>query len=183
MNTSKGSLRVSCALLFLLFSVKLARADAIYNFTLPANGEVSSLNLQIRAPTLLPPGGLIVIPLTAPVVTTTFPTPGFNPASSVVGLQITPTATLVGVALVGGALGEPLLVTPTFPGDFFSFPRAPLSTGGFVSTSGRVTSFLSLVTPNPSGTLTVTDLPEPASALLLALGLCAAGWLGRSKTQ
>ena len=181
MNTSKGSLRVSCALLFLLFSVKLARADAIYNFSLPANGEVSSLNLQIRAPTLLAPGGLIIIPLTAPVVTTTFPTPGFSPANSIVGLQITPTATLIGLAL--GSATAPLLLTPAFPGDFFSFPRAPLSTGAFVSTSGTVTSSLALATPNPTAALTVTDLPEPASALLLAFGLCAAGWLGRSKTQ
>lgn len=172
MNTSR-SLRVFCGLFLLLFTAKLANADAIYDFSLPANGEISALSVQLRAPTLLPAGGLLIIPATAPVLTINFPTTGFTPANSVIGFQVTPTATLVGLFLTSA--NGPLLLNQAFPGDFFSFPRTPLQTGGFASTSGTVMSVRTLATPNPNATLTVTEVPEPASALFLLAGLCAAG--------
>jgi hypothetical protein len=175
--------RVFCILLFLLFSAKLANATAIYTFSLPANGSVSALTIQLTTADLLPAGGLQVIPLNNPAVSVSFSTAGFNPATSVLGLQITPTATLIGIALANTA-GQTLLFTPGFPADFFSFSRNPLATGTFTAT-GNVTSILPLATSTPTGTLTVTStsVPEPASALILLSGLCAGGWLGLRRRE
>ena len=109
------------ALLLCLSSASLANADGIYSFSLPANGSVSAFSVQLTLPALLPPGGLGVVPLTAPQVTFTFTTPGLVAANSVIGLQVTPTATLVGVSL-RNAVGQPFLVTNDFPGHFFFIP-------------------------------------------------------------
>ena len=158
-------------LLFCLSSANLAHASAIYNFSLPANGAVSSFDIQLSAPDLLPADGLLVIPVTSSVVTSlTFGTPGFSPVQSVIGLQITPTSTLVGLSLRNAAFA-PLLLNVAFPDDFFVFNRTPLTTGTFSSVSGNVVSTLSLATANPVGTLTVTSVPEPSTVLLLGSGL------------
>jgi len=158
-------------LLFCLSSANLAHATAIYDFSLPANGAVSSFDIELTFPDLLPAGGLMVIPVTSSQVTSlTFGTPGFSPAQSVIGLQITPTSTLFGLSLRNAAFA-PLLLTNAFPGDFFVVNRTPLTTGTFSSVSGNVVSTLPLATGSPVGTLTVTSVPEPSTVLLLGAGL------------
>jgi hypothetical protein len=154
-----------------LSTANLASADAIYNFSLPANGAVSAFDIQLTFPDLLPAGDLLVLPVTFPEVTSlTFTTPGFTPALSVIGLQITPASTLFGVSLVN-AVAAPLLFTVDFPGDFFVFNRTPVTTGTFSSVSGNVVSVLQLATGSPLGTLSVTtdavSVPEPSTVVLL----------------
>src|SRR5262245_43028851 len=99
--------------LFLSLSItSVANADAIYNFSLPANGAVSAFDIQLTFPDLLAADGLVVGPVNFPAVVTSlsFATPGFTPDLSVVGLQVTPTSTLFGVSL-RDAVGGPLLLT------------------------------------------------------------------------
>ena len=165
---------VSVALLIFLANANVAAATSIYTFSLPANGSVSAFSIQLTfSGDLLPAGGLLVFPMTSPVVTSlSFTTPGFNPATSLLGLQITPTASLVGLALQSIPPPQPpLLVTNGFPTDFFMFSRTPTATGTFSSFSGNVISSLPLNTPTPIGTLTVASVPEPSSLLLLGSGL------------
>ena len=166
---------VCVVLLICLANVNGAAATSIYTFSLPANGSVSAFSIQLTfSGDLLPAGGLLVFPMTSPVVTSlSFTTPGFNPTTSVLGLQITPTATLVGLVLqsVGTPPQPPLLFTAGFPADFFMFSRTPTATGTFSSFSGNVVSSLPLNTSTPVGTLTVTSVPEPSSLLLLGSGL------------
>jgi hypothetical protein len=171
-------------LLFCLSSANRAHASAIYNFSLPANGAVSSFDIQLTFADLLPADGLLVIPVTSPEVTSlTFGTPGFSPVQSVIGLQITPTSTLFGLSLRNAAFA-PLLLNVAFPGDFFVFNRTPLTTGTFSSVSGNVVSTLSLATANPVGTLTVTSVPEPSTVLLLGSGfLCGARRLRKRRSE
>ena len=172
--------------LFCLLVARPANADVDYRFALPANGAVSAFSIDLRFPDLLAPDGLMVFTLaTSPEVASfSFTTPGLDAAISVVGLQITPTATLVGVSLRNAAFA-PLLFTDAFPGDFFVFPRLPLDQGGFVSTSGTVVSILALDTATPIASLTVgpvTAVSAPATLWLLGLGLLgfgAATWRGR----
>ena len=165
-------------LLFCLSSANRASAAVIYDFSLPTNGAVSPFDIQLTFPDLLPADGLMVFPVTSPVVTSlTFGTPGFTPAQSVIGLQITPTTTLFGVSL-RNAMFAPLLFTIAFPGDFFVFNRTPLTTGTFSSASGNVASILPLTTGSPTGTLSVTTVPEPSTVLLLGSGLL---WVARRR--
>lgn len=162
------------ALLLCLSSASLARADAVYSFSLPANGAVSAFSFQLTVPFLLPPG-FGSLALTNPMVTSfSFTTPGLVPSQSVIGIQVSPTATFIGVSLRDAAF-QPLLFTTNAPADFFSFPRLPLETGTFLSTSGNVVSILPLDTNTPVGTLTVTTTPEPTTALLVVSGLSMAG--------
>src|SRR5262245_39300319 len=158
-------------LLFCFSSTRLANATAIYDFNLPANGAVSAFDIELTLPDLLPADGLLVIPVTSAEVTSlSFTAPGFVPAASVIGVQITPTATLFGVSLRNAAVA-PLLFTVGFPTDFFVFDRTPLTMGTFPSVSGNVVSTLPLATGSPVGTLSVTSVPEPSSLLLLVSGL------------
>jgi len=163
---------VGVALLFCLSSAHLANATAIYDFSLPENGSVSAFDIQLVFPDLLQPQGLLVIPVTSPeVASLTFNTPGFTPGGSVIGLEITPSATLFGVALFNAA-AEPLLFTVAYPADFFLFNRTPGTIGTFSSVAGNVASALPLATGTPVGTLSVTtSVPEPSTLILLASGV------------
>jgi hypothetical protein len=173
---------VGVGLALCLATARLANADAIYDFSLPANGAVSAFNIQLTFSDLLPAGDLMIVPVTSPVVTSlTFQTPGFAPAASVIGLQITALSTLVGVAL-GDAVPLPLLFNVAFPGDFFVFNRTPATTGTFSSVSGNVVSVLPLATGSPVGTLSVTgaaSVPEPSTVVLLASSLLCLAALRR----
>jgi len=163
---------VGVALLFCLSNAHLANATAIYDFSLPENGSVSAFDIQLVFPDLLQPQGLLVIPVTSPeVASLTFNTPGFTPGGSVIGLEITPSATLFGVALFNAA-AEPLLFTVAYPADFFLFNRTPGTIGTFSSVAGNVASALPLATGTPVATLSVTtSVPEPSTLILLASGV------------
>jgi hypothetical protein len=171
-GTNMKCFTVGVALLFCLSSASLAHATAIYDFSLPENGSVSAFDIQLVFPDLLQPQGLLVIPVTSPeVASLTFNTPGFTPGGSVIGLEITPSATLFGVALFNAA-AEPLLFTVAYPADFFLFNRTPGTTGTFSSVAGNVASALPLATSTPVGTLSVTtSVPEPSTLILLASGV------------
>jgi hypothetical protein len=162
------------AVLVCLWNPNTAEATGIYTFSLPANGAISALTIQITEPALIPADGLIVISLTDPVVTLlSFPTTGFNPADSVIGIQILPTVTQVGLFLVDSTSAA-LLFTPAFPGDFFMFSRTPTGVGMFLSSSGNVVSSRTLGTSSPTGVLTVTSttaVPEPSTLLLMGFSL------------
>jgi hypothetical protein len=145
-----------------------AAADVIYNFSLPANGAVGAIDIQLRFPALVPAGGgLSVIGLdSSTVVSFTSGTP-INLAQSVVGLDVESTSTLLGLALFNSS--GPVLLTSSFPADFFVFPRTPSQLDTFPSASGTVTSSLSLATSTPTAQLGI--VPEPASLVLLGLGM------------
>ena len=111
------------ALFFCMSSANLAKAGAIYDFSLAANGAVSAFDIQLTFPDLLQPGGLLVIPVTSSVVTSlSFAMPGFTPGLSVIGLEITPLSTLFGVSLRDAA-NSPLLFTNL--ADSLCFDRTP----------------------------------------------------------
>jgi len=167
-----------------LWNPGTAAASAIYNFSLPANGAISALSIQLTEPALLPADGLIVLALTDPLVTgLSFPTSGFNPAASVIGVQITPTTTLIGLSLLDTS-NSPLLFTTNYPADFFMFTRTPTSTGTFLSFSGNVVSSRTLATPTPTGSLTVTTpVPEPSTWFMLGSSLFCIAGLYRFRSQ
>ena len=169
-------------LLFCLWNTNTAAADSIYTFTLPANGAISALSIQITEPALLPSDGLLIIPVTDPIVTLLiFPTTGFSPAASVIGIQITSTTTLIGVNLVDTGT-VPLLLTVNFPSNFFMFSRTPTDVGTFLSFSGNVVSLRTLSTSAPTAALTVTSMttvPEPSTLTLLGFSLIGIACLYR----
>ena len=166
---------VQVAFLLCVISARPASAAAIYSFSLPENGQVSAVSIELTFVNLLAPGGLIVLAANNPQVTSlSFPEPGFSPATSFIGLQVTPTTTLIGIALQTSS-AQLLLLTNSFPADFFSFPRLPGETGTWASTSGNVVSILPLATGSPTGTLTVTTtVPEPTTIGLLVLSVSIA---------
>jgi len=165
---------IAIAVLICLWNPNTAEATGIYTFSLPANGAISALTIQITEPALLPADGLLVLSVTDPLITIlSFPTTGFNPATSVIGIQITPTVTQIGLALVDAA-SAPLLFTTNFPGDFFMFSRTPTGVGTFLSFSGNVVSSRTLGTSSPIAALTVTSttaVPEPSTLFLLPFSL------------
>ena len=73
---------IGVGLVFCLSTANLANADAIYNFSLPANGAVSAFDIQLTFPESTPGRRLLVFAVTSPEVTSlTFETPGFAPGS------------------------------------------------------------------------------------------------------
>jgi hypothetical protein len=161
-----------------------AAASVIYDFSLPANGSVGAIDIQLTFASFVAAGaGLTVDVLSAAPVTSFSSGTPVNAAGSVVGFEVDAGSTLFGVQLFSPSSAS-VLFTPAYPGDFFSFARTANQTGTFTAT-GNVTSSLSLNTAHPTATLVVTNtsaVPEPATASLLGLWLLGiAGWQMRRR--
>ena len=179
-RSSFGILVAAC---LVLGGARPAAASVVYDFSLAANGEVGAINIQVTLADFLPPtNGLPnLFDLSAPEVSAFSSDIPIDAASSVIGFDVTTTSTLVGICLAS-AIGE-VLTTVELPADFFVFDRTATQVGTFLSSAGTVASDFSLDTPTPTATLVVTNVPEPASAVLLTLGVFgAAAWRRRRRT-
>lgn len=178
-------LRVCGMLLGLCLGLGIANpasAAVIYDFNLPVNGAVGAFSVQLTFASLQTPSGLQVYGLSSAPVTSFSSGTTIDPLNSVIGFEVTPTATLIGVSLIDGATN--VLFTVSYPNDFFVFNRTPTDIGLVNSTSGNVTSSLTLGTSTPGATLDVSmsAVPEPTTSALSALGLLGfAGLLARKK--
>lgn len=149
-----------------------ASAAVIFDFSLAANGDVGAIRFQLTLPDYPLPLGLQVIDPTDPIVTFFNSGTPFDPTQSAIGLEITPTKTLIGVAFFNAA-SEAVLLTEVYPDDFFVFGRTPTTSGLFSSLSGVVLSDFTLATTNPTASLLVTEsaVPEPATGVLTGLAV------------
>lgn len=166
----------ACALLLALFlsngAGTPASAAVIFDFSLAANGDVGAIRFQLTLPDYPLPLGLQVIDPTDPIVTFFNSGTPLDPTQSAIGLEITPTETLIGVAFFNAA-SEAVLLTEVYPDDFFVFGRTPTTSGLFSSLSGVVLSDFTLATTNPTASLLVTEsaVPEPATGVLTGLAV------------
>jgi hypothetical protein len=158
-------------------------ADIIYDFSLPANGSVGAIDIQLDFSAFVPSGeGLSVYHLdnaSDPIVSFTSVI-SLDASTSAVGIDVEDDTTVIGLELFDMSENS-VLFNPT-PGDFFVFDRAPDDTGS-TSGSGGVTSSYSLDTSVPTGTLDVTNtVPEPSTGALACvasvIGLAGA-WVSR----
>lgn len=175
-----GGGRFMCLVALLVACVAFAapaRAAVIYDFSLPANGDVGPIAIQLTLPDFLPADSLITFATTDPAATVFSSVTPIEP-TSVVGVDIDPAVTLFGLALFS-PVGNFTLLNRNYPADFFNFVRAPNQTGTFFSTGGLVESDFALATSTPTATLTVTATPEPATVLLFGIG--AAGMAFRRR--
>jgi len=159
-----------------------AAASVIYDFSLPANGLVGAIDIQLTFASFVAAGaGLSVDGLSAAPVTSFSSGTPVNAAGSVVGFEVDAGSTLFGVDLFAPN-SSTVLFNPNYPADFFSFARTATQTGTFTAT-GNVTSSLALNTATPTATLVVTVTPEPATASLLGFCLIGiAGWQMRRRS-
>jgi hypothetical protein len=157
-------------------------AAVVYDFSLPANGEVGAVRVVLTLPRFITPGdNLAFVPLDASLVTVTSDE-DIDRSFSLIALNAKPGTTLFGIALVE-VQGDLLLYTEKYPDDFFAFVRTPTQTGTFTSVSGLVgTDDDELDTRTPTATLVVSGtVPEPTSVALLGVG--ALGLLARRRRQ
>lgn len=177
-RSSFGILIAAC---LVLGDARPAAASVVYDFSLAANGEVGAINIEVTLADFLPAAGLNVFDLSAPEVSAFSSDIPIDAASSFIGLDVTTTSTLVGIRLAS-AISE-VLTTLEYPNDFFVFDRTVTQVGTFLSSTGTVVSEFSLDTATPTATLVVTNVPEPASAVLLTFGVAGAGaWRRRRRT-
>ena len=93
---------ISLAVLFLGFGgAPAARAGVVYDFSLAANGTAGAFDIQLFFPNPVTPAGLQVYSLSDPSVVLSYSYTGsaLNLANSVIGFEVTPTATLFGLSL------------------------------------------------------------------------------------
>jgi hypothetical protein len=173
---------LSCAALFLL-AARSGSAAIVYDFTLPANGNVDAIHVQLTFPRY-PIGSLDNFTPDDPEFT--FYSSGTSDLPfPLIGVTIAPSLTLIGVALSDG-FGNIALVNHEFPNDLFWFNRVPNQNGVFLSVSGRLdaTPPFMLETTTPTAQLVVSGdpVPEPASVFTFVMGAAVLGLL-RSRRQ
>jgi len=91
-------------------------------------------------------------------------------------VDVLPTSTLFGLAFYDPGAGDVVLLNREYPQDFFVFIRTPTETGMFLSTAGLVESDDEVETVRPTATLVVTQVPEPATLLILGGSLAGLAW-------
>jgi hypothetical protein len=177
-RTSFGILLAGC---LLLGGVRPAAASVVYDFSLGANGDVGAINIQLTFADFLPEGPLEVFGLSDPEVTSYSVGNPIDPAGAAIGVEVTPAGTLFGFFL-SSPIGDVVLYTFEYPGDFFVLGRTPDQAGTFLSSSGTVRSDFNLVTSTPTATLVVSSVPEPATTALCGLGILGvATWRRRRR--
>jgi len=162
---------VPLALCLGLGATSPAAAAVIYDFSLPANGSVGAVNIQLTFAGFLPEAALGAYPLITPDVTAFSSGTPVDASTSVAGVDVDAASTLFGMFLEAPGGGR-VLYTALYPADFFVFGRTPTQTGTFLSSAGNVISDLALDMATPIATLVVTNtaVPEPSTGLLLGLG-------------
>ena len=175
-RVSVGVLLAGC---LVLGGARASAASVVYDFSLPANGDVGAISIQLTFADVLPVDALNVFGLSGPEVTAFSSGTPIDSTSSFVGIEVTAVSTLFGIRLSPGA--SEVLTTVDYPADFFTFGRASEQAGTFLSATGTVFSDLVLATATPTATLVVMSaVPEPATVALLGLGaLGAAVWRRR----
>ena len=145
-------------------------ASVVYDFSLAANGEVGAINIQLTLADFQPPtNGLPnLFALSAPEVSAFSSDIPLDEASSIIGLDVTTTSTFVGIFLVS-AIND--VLKTEVPDEFFVYDRTVTEVGTFLSSAGTVASDFALDTTTPTATLVVATVPEPASVVLLTLGV------------
>ena len=169
--------------LFLLSSVP-ASAAVVYDLNLPANGNVDPIRIQVTLPTYLA-GSLTVFDVNDPEVTE-FSAGGIPITLGVIGIEVLPSVTLVGVALADD-LNRFATLNRDFPDDFFAFTRLVHQNGSFSSVSGTIEAELPYVldSPTPTAQLDVSAaaIPEPASVFTFGAGGIALCFLARRRRR
>jgi hypothetical protein len=161
----------------LLVSVATSPAAVVYDFSLPANGDLDAIEIQVTVPTYLSGGIIVFAPGDAGL--TSFSSGALDLELLAIGFLVEEMETRVGVAIVDendlfAALNR------DFPDDFFVFNRGVGQNGAFSSVSGLIEAdpIYTLATMTPTAQLVVSGspVPEPASFMMLAggaLGLLA----------
>lgn len=163
-----------------------AAASIIYDVSLPSNGSVGAIDLQLTFDSFVAAGTGLHVELLSMIPVTSFSsvTP-VDTSASAGAAEVDAGDTLLGFQLLAPDFSS-VLYTPNYPADFFDFVRTADQTGTFTAT-GNVTSSLALNASQPTATLVVTDtsaVPEPAAAVLSGTGLLGiAGWRIRRRVR
>ena len=159
-----------CAVLF-LFAATASSAAVVYDLSLPENGNVDAIHVQLTVQGYLV-GGLDLFFVGDPEVTL-FSSGSTALPFAVIGVAVSPSVTLFGAALAD-ASGNFAVLNPNFPDDFFVFNRVPNQNGTFFSVSGNVAAdppfMLDTTTPTAQLVVSGEPVPEPASILTFATG-------------
>jgi PEP-CTERM motif len=139
-----------------------------YEFSLPANGEVGPITVELTVPDFLDPGG-------TETITSYSSSIPIDTADSAFLIFVNGSTTMVGFNSLLDTSGD--IIYDSTRNGLFTFTRTPDELGVMTATGTLASnSAYDLDTLTFTGTLTVTTVPEP-SALILA-GAAALGCLG-----